>query len=161
MKKNANKLIFILLLFFVFIAKSCKDDFFYKDYVEIKSRTWEISEKAFFKVNIEKPKDLYQIFIDIDCNEDFPTNNLWLAVEVKSPSGINQRDTVMYNISDETGKWYGEKSGKTIQYKFLYKKDISFPKEGEYTFQIEHLMRENDLPSVSNIGISIARNEKI
>lgn len=161
MYKYKKLLIFVSIFFLLISLYSCKDDIFYQEHVEIKTDFWNVKDVAFFNTTIQEPDDLYQIFLDIDCKDDFLTNNLWLSVSVKSPSGVVQRDTVMYNITDEKGRWYGDKNGNIIHYRFIYRNSISFPVTGEYIFEISHLMRESDKPSVSSVGIVINKVEKL
>jgi len=147
-----------LLIFFIFtllILSSCKNNIVSSDSKEIKGEVWNINQIVKLETNIADTQKSYNLLINVDLKEDFLTNNLWLFISTKSPSGNVQNDTLIFYVTDEKGKWFGNKSGDIITNKFLYKSNIKFPELGIYSFQISHGMRENDLPKVRSVGISI------
>jgi len=137
------------------ILVSCDNNVIFSESKNIESGIWNINEGVEFDANIDDITTFFNFYIEIDINEDFLTNNLWLFISTQSPSGNIQSDTLVYYIADETGKWFGNKRGEIIKNKFLYKSNIRFPEKGIYNFKILHGMRENDLPEISKIGIRI------
>ena len=97
----------------------------------------------------------YNIYFDILINKNFMTDNLWLFISAKSPSGNLQSDTIMYFVADESGKWFGEENRTTVKNKFLYKLGVRFSESGEYTFVLKHGMREKDIPLIESIGLTL------
>ena len=144
--------IIIGLVFFLF---SCNNKIAISDSDEIDNNIWAIDTIVKSEVNIEDISKFYNVFINVNVKEDFLTNNLWLFINTKSPIGNVQSDTLLFYITNEKGKWFGNKSGSVISNKFLYKSNIKFPKAGEYTFLISHGMREKDLPKVTEVGVTI------
>lgn len=156
--KNNIYLSFFIITFILF--SSCKNNIVASDSQEIKEGVWDIKQTIQLKAKIEDTKKDYKLFINVNVTEDFLTNNLWLFVNTKSPSGNEQTDTIMFYVTDEKGKWFGNKSGRIIKNKFLYKSNIKFPEVGIYSFHIMHGMRETDLPKVVSVGISIENYKK-
>lgn len=148
----------IFLIVFLFLNTACNDDFFFSSSVEFDDKTWNIDENALFKFQISEPDAKYAIFIDYNCEKQYLTENIWLEFAVKSPGNIEQKDTVMYLLTDKNGKWFGKEKSKYVENKFLYKNNISFPASGDYSVKIRHLMRENDLPAALSVGISIVKH---
>ena len=151
-----NKIYLSLFLFAVIVIfNSCDDETLYSGNQEIPSDGWGIKDSVVFKATISETENFYNVFIDIEINELFLTNNLWLYIFTESPSGNIQSDTIMYFITDDRGKWFGKEKGSFIENKFMYKAYIKFPETGEYTFVIKHGMREKDLPLIESIGITV------
>jgi len=144
---------FIIVL--TFLLFSCNNKITISDSEKINNDTWTIDKTIKSEVNIEDISKFYNVFININVKEDFLTNNLWLFISTKSPQGNVQSDTLLFYVTDEKGKWFGNKSGSEISNKFLYKSNIKFPKAGKYTFLISHGMRENDLPKATEVGVTI------
>ncbi|NPA68484.1 MAG: gliding motility lipoprotein GldH [Chlorobi bacterium] len=145
----------IILLFFT----DCKKNVLYRASTEIQNKTWQIGDSICFNTEIKDTKNYYNIFINLNIDENFLTENIWLFVKSTSPSGNILNDTVMFYITDKNGKWLGKKHGNTIKNKFLYKPHVKFPETGNYKFCLNHGMRKNDLPKINSVGISIEKSE--
>lgn len=154
MKNSTYLRLFISALTLLFLF-SCKNNIAISDSQEINGGIWGINQAIKLEAKLNNPQKDYNLFINVNVKDDFLTNNLWLFMSTKSPSGNVQTDTLMFYVTDEKGKWFGNKSGSIIKNKFLYKSNIKFPEVGVYTFQIKHGMRETDLPKVVSVGISI------
>ena len=152
---NSKIFFSLFLIAVIIILNSCDDEAVFKENNEIVSESWGISDSVVFKAAISETESFYNVFIEVKINELFLTNNLWLFMSTESPSGNIQSDTIMYFVSDEHGKWFGNEKGSSIENKFLYKAFIRFPEEGEYTFIIKHGMREKDLPLIESFGITV------
>lgn len=153
--KDIHLILLISLTVFFLSIFSCNNSVILSAEKKINSGVWNKKEKIELEANIFEINKLFNIYIDMDIHEDFLTNNFWIFAHTKAPSGNMQSDTIMYYISDEKGKWYGNKSGDIINNKFLYKSNIKFAEAGEYKFTLLHGMRNNDLPKIFKIGIII------
>lgn len=149
--KALSFIVFGLFMGFV----SCDNNFVISESKTIESGIWDVDEVIEFRTDINQIDKFYNFFIETELNEDFLTNNLWLFIETKAPSGNLQNDTIMYYVADEKGKWFGNKHGKIIKNKFLYKSNIRFSETGTYTFKLQHGMRAYDLPKISKVGMRI------
>lgn len=156
MKASKTVLIISSLLISLF-SVSCKGKVFFKKNITIPDNIWQINDTLKFRTDISDNKNYYNIFVNIDAKDNYLTDNIWLIINSESPSGNILNDTVMFFISDQTGKPYGKKHGNIIKNKFLYKAHILFPEKGVYKFKISHGMRITDLPRVSSAGISIEK----
>ncbi|NPA44917.1 MAG: gliding motility lipoprotein GldH [Chlorobi bacterium] len=149
-----NKQFIYLILFFALALFSCESKTIISDSKKIENEVWNIGVPVNLELEVNDISKFYNLFINVNVKEDFLTNNLWLFISTKSPSGNVQTDTVMYYVTDEKGKWFGDKSGDIVKNKFVYKPNIKFPEQGKYLFSISHGMREMDLPKVSLVGVT-------
>ena len=152
--KPGNKLVFIGFIFGLLLF-ACNRNVIYSETYEFQSKIWEIGEEKEFTFKVDKPDQLYNIYLMFDIYEDFTTNNLNLYIQSTSPSGNSENDTVMYSVCDKTGKWLGEKSGSVIHNKFLFKKGVKLLEQGNYSIKYEHLMREENVPKIKSAGLLI------
>jgi len=152
-KKIAKIVVFIILPLFFFI--SCNKNIIISEKKGIMDGVWKINKTVVLSPKINNTEKNYNIFIDVEIKENFLTNNIWLFIQTKSPTGSINNDTIQYFVTDATGKWFGNKKGNFIENKFLYKSNIRFSEPGIYTFHISHGMRVKDLPKVKSIGIVI------
>ncbi len=147
--------LFALLLILVFF--SCNDNIITTKDVDIESGVWDINDTIKINAEITDISSFYNIYIKVENKESYLTNNLWLFIHSKSPFGNTQSDTTLFYLTNEKGKWFGDKKGELIRNKFLYKTKIKFPKTGTYHFLLLHGMRKSDLPEVVKIGIIIEK----
>ena len=151
---------FISFIFLsVFMFTSCERDIIYSDEKKIEKGIWDINDTVILNASISDLEKDFNVFINIDVDEFFLTNNLWLFISTQSPSGNIESDTIMFYVADEKGKWFGKKIRSVISNKFLYKQHIRFPERGKYIFNIRHGMREEDLPKIRSVGVSIEKTE--
>jgi len=155
-----NKQFIYLFLFFTLFLFSCKSKIVISDSQKIEGEIWNIGKTVNLELEVIDVSKFYNLYINVDVKEDFLTNNLWLFISTKSPSGNVQSDTVMYYVTDEKGKWFGNKRSDIVKNKFVYKPNIKFPEQGKYLFSIYHGMREIDLPKVSIVGVTVEEELK-
>ncbi|MFN3875215.1 MAG: gliding motility lipoprotein GldH, partial [Flavobacteriales bacterium] len=64
-------------------------------------------------------------------------------------------------LADPAGRWLGKGTGfifASRHAKVLYRWGNTFPASGRYTMRIEQAMRDNPLPGVIDVGVSIERS---
>ena len=156
---TGNKTLIIVSTLIIFSLLSCKNNSMYNNEVTIPEHIWQTSDTLHFDTNISDDQNYYNLFLTVDAQDNYLTDNLWLFIKSQSPSGNILNDTAMLYITNEKGKWFGKKHGHTVKNKFLYKAHILFPEKGTYRFIIRHGMRKNDLPRVSSVGLSIEKDK--
>ena len=150
---KSKQFIYLGILLQMLLLTSCENKIIISDSKKISNSVWNIDEAVKLELNVVDVSKFYNLYINIDVKEDFLTNNLWIFLSTSSPSGNVQNDTLIYYVTDEKGKWFGNKNGDIIKNKFLYKPNIKFSEVGTYKFTISHGMREMDLPKVEIVGV--------
>ncbi len=148
---------FVVFFILILILAGCGEQSFYTEKKEFPDGVWNINEPAEFDFEITEPDAGYFVFFDIESSPDYATSNLWLFLDIKSPSGTVQTDTVEYDMADETGKWVGKDEGDIVFTKLLYKANIRFPEKGIYQFNIRQGMRKNQLPLINSFALRIEK----
>ena len=152
MKKHLFILISLILpILFV----SCNRNRVYEKNIEIPNSLWNKNYMTQYEFTIDKIDIPYNIYVNVRHSEMFASRNLWLFVTTTSVEGKTQRDTLNCTLADETGKWLGSGMGDIFDIQIPFKKKIGFPIKGMYKINIEHGMRMENLPLISEIGLRV------
>jgi gliding motility-associated lipoprotein GldH len=155
MLTKAYKIFFFCFL--LFVAFSCDNKRYFEENKQIPSSIWNRHNIVSFKVPITDTKSINNVYINIRHNGKYEKSNMYLFINIIAPNGNKLRDTVNCLLANDKGKWLGSGLGDIYSNQLLYKKDITFPTQGDYTFEIEQAMRMDDLKNVEDIGIRIEK----
>ena len=147
----------VVLLCLLVVTFSCDSKRVFEENKQIAGTLWNRDSVFSFKALMNDTLSPYNVYINIRHNGQYDKSNLYLFINIISPSGEKIRDTVNCILADIKGKWLGNGLGDLYSNQLMYKKNIEFPSTGTYTFQIEQAMRVNDLKNIEDIGIRIER----
>jgi gliding motility-associated lipoprotein GldH len=156
-KETGHNLPLSLLLLFMLLTAGCGRDTIYTDSVPMPSETWTLSDAAEFSPEINDTSSLNNIFFTIRTGSSYPFQNIWLFISTSSPSGKIISDTLEYNLADEKGEWYGRGFGDIHELRLPFRNAVYFPEKGQYTFQVRHGMRAENLKGVYDFGLRIEK----
>lgn len=151
-----NSVVVILL---VLVFSSCGDIAIFDQYVTIPDNGWHQDSMAVFKVDIENAQNTYDVIINVRNRSHYPNSNLWLFVDVVSPSGKVMQQKVDCLLADDNGRWLGSGWGDLFHVEVPYQQGVKFAETGSYTFRIVQGMRTEDLSGIYNIGLRIEEAE--
>lgn len=118
--------------------------------------SWNKAAEQLFEFTIAdaaQPKDLAFV---VRNNNDYPYSNLRLIVRLENEQAkIRTVDTLNYVLAKPNGEWIGKGFGDTKETHFQYKLNYKFPANGKYTVGIIQAMRQDNLPGIEDIGITI------
>ena len=146
--------------FFILIGVglcSCDPDGIYESNVDIPAEGWRRTDLARFEVDIADTDSPCNIYINVRNNNSYKYMDLWLFVDVHSPSGIVERDTVKVILADFHGKWLGHGLGSKFDTRLFLRRNVKFPVAGKYVFEYEQAMREELLTGIEDIGLRIEK----
>ncbi|MCS5663601.1 MAG: gliding motility lipoprotein GldH [Flavobacteriales bacterium] len=151
-KRNLNKLgLFVALLLFA----SCDRSKVFDVYHGIDSGGWNSDEALDFEVEITSQEGrLFNYLIGLRNNNDYLYANIFFFVDVESPNGELQRDTLQYLLAEPGGKWLGSGVGE-IKFNLFKFKEGQAMQSGVYKFSIAHGMRDDLLLGVEDVGLRI------
>ncbi len=153
-----NKLALIIAAWFMLLASSCTHDEVYSGFCSFPKAVWEKDNPALFNVDINDASARYSLTFEIRNNDEYPFRNLWLFIDVFTPSGDILKDTVDIELADIYGKWYG--TGLSLYtYSFPYQSTFQYPDTGRYVYTIRQGMREEALLGISDIGLTVVLEE--
>lgn len=128
------------------------------EFVDIDPDRWSRSESLYFSV--DSTLDLteeYEPFLIIRLERNYPYQDLWLAVNQASLDGVQDTDTIRIPVSDKDGKWLGKSLHNIVEISFPVRPCGRLP-EG-YELSVRHVMRDESLVGVMNLGIILTKCE--
>jgi len=131
----------------------------FDEYVTIPDEGWSMDSMAVFKVNIKNNSKPYDVYLNIRNRSSYPNMNLWLFVDVISPSGKKMEQKVDCVLADDDGRWLGDGWGDLYLVEIPYQRTVKFAESGEYTFRIRQGMYDENIGGIHNIGIRIEEAE--
>ncbi len=153
----------VFILFFVLFFCSCDDKRFYDEYIKLDGK-WTTKDKIEFPFEQKDTINLYNMFVTVRNNNDYPFNNLFIIVKLNQPDSITKVDTLQYAMANADGTLLGEGITDTKHNKLWYKENFKFPKSGKYSLSIEQANRETGknkgidvLEGVTEVGFRIEK----
>lgn len=137
----------------------CKQVMF-QESESIPNKIWELNHNVRFEVDVKDTTSGYDFYIDLRNDAMYPYANIYLFVNTTFPSGKTARDTVECILADRTGRWLGSGLGDILDNHILFKENVIFPNSGNYVFEFEQGMRNEALPSILDVGISIEEHAR-
>ena len=134
---------------------ACDPKRIFESNVDIPADGWQRTEYARFEVEITDTIQSCNIYINVRNNSSYKYMNLWLFVDVHSPMGLMERDTVQIKIADHRGKWLGHGLGNKFDIRLVFRQNVRFPIPGKYIFEYEQAMRDEPLTGIEDIGLRI------
>lgn len=157
MPQNKQTLFFGVLLAVSLV--SCGQMMFQESQT-VPNKNWEIGNNITFDVEVKDTMVGYDFYIDLRNEANYPYANIYMFVNTIFPSGKSAKDTVECILADRTGRWLGNGLGDVIDNHILFKENIRFPNKGTYSFAFEQGMRNEALPAIIDVGISIEKHTK-
>lgn len=157
MNNYKAQLISILAIPFIFF--SCDQTRVYDYSISIPDQKWHMDSLIYFEVPITDTVSLHNFYFNIRHNTDYPYSNIYLFISTQFPNKQISRDTIELILADKKGKWIGKGIGKIKDNQVLLRKNLRFPRKGNYTFGIEQAMRSIELKGIEDIGIRIEKSK--
>ena len=148
---------FVISGFLLLLIVACDRNRVFEEYQPIPSSGWHKDALINFNVPIQDTIKNHNLFINVRNDIKYNYSNLWLFIEIEQPGDISVTDTFELSLADPSGKWLGDGFGGVKTRQVIYKRNVFFPVGGEYSFNIRHGMREEELPGITDIGLRVEK----
>ena len=140
-------------MFAIGLLCACGEQPIFHTFQTVSKQGWNAKDTLYFKASIPDSQSLYTLSVEIRHRNNYPYQNLNLAIGYRLPdSTFSTLDTLYLNLVNKKLDWKGNGGSNIYQ--------VSFPigafhatKVGIYTFQITHLMPDDVLPGLMDVGI--------
>jgi gliding motility-associated lipoprotein GldH len=156
--KIKNSILFIVMLLMIV---SCDDRSVFDQYKSV-GNAWHKDSIVTFELPQLDSKKLYNLFINVRDNDDYPFNNLFLIVSLEQPNKQVKVDTLEYQMTNPDGTLLGDGFSDIKESKLFYKDKENFTQKGVYKIHIKHATRQTgkiegvtSLPGISDVGFRI------
>jgi len=142
----------------VLLLSACNKGVIYQKYITIPHSLWDMNKPVSFDVNIEDTVNYYNVFVNVRNADNYEYGNLYLFIDITSPAHITERDTLECILANPvTGRWLGNGLGDIWDNKILFKRNVRFPRKGEYNVKYTQAMRLIKLPMIMDVGLCIQK----
>lgn len=162
MKKSVRTV--ALKIFLLAGLYGCDEQRVFEQNIDMESHAWHKDSVLQFNTEITDASVPYNIYYNIRNGVDFPTQNLYLRIEVQDSTGrVLTSDLNNIELFDpKTGKPFGDGLGDIFDHQVKVLNGFRFPEPGNYNIEIQHKMREkvmveNQLPAIMSIGVRVEK----
>jgi gliding motility-associated lipoprotein GldH len=160
--KSVSKI--LLILFTAIGLGSCSHNAVFQEYKNMDDAEWNKDSVISFNFESFDTISKNNIYINIRNNMDYEFSNLFLIVGIQFPDDYRIVDTLEYEMTDKNGRFLGTGISDVKENKLEYKTNVTFPKEGKYTIDIQQAMRKNqnvegiiNLNGITDVGVEIEK----
>lgn len=147
----------LVLLFIASLCMACDKQTVYHAFLSLPTEGWQRKDTLSFQVTVPDSATYYNIFIEVRNRSSYPYQNLPLHICYDNPEVQDfKRDTLEIRLADSTGVWLGNGWGGLYQ-SSLRAGIVRVGKAGEYRFKITHLLPDELLPGINDVGIKLKR----
>ena len=139
----------------------CQNNIIYHSYTPVPLDGWNKSDALVDTLPNSIPAGNYEAEIGIRYQESYPYRDIWLVFSHNTEHTFTYfTDTLQLFLVDEAGNKTGNGLCGLYQCNLPYKAFIPIRTEGSTrTFRIVHIMRDNPLTGISDIGIQLRKLE--
>lgn len=149
-----------LLLFATsLVALSCDSRRVYDEYKAISDLGWGKDDVKNFEFEISDTNVFYNVIVNVRNSSEYSYKNLYLFIEMTSPSNKFFIDTVEVMLADNQGKWLGSGIGNIWQNKINLIEHVKLLELGKYGVKVSQGMRQDTLKALSDVGIRVEKSK--
>lgn len=148
-----------ILIVLAITLMGCGPERVYEAYQDLPDSGWNVDNKLRFEMQVEDTINPHQIQLHFRHDEAYAYRNLYLFVTVLFPDQKALRDTINILMADPGGRWYGDGVGAVKHVAVILRDQIQLPMKGNYIFEFEQAMREEDLKGLNELGLEVIRLE--
>lgn len=147
----------ILFAGIVMLLVACDPHSVFDKYKPINKGVWHKDSLVVFNVPVTDTLQNHSIYINVRNKVEYQYSNLWLFVTIEQPGGEAVSDTFEMVLADPSGKWLGEGFGGLKNRKAIYRRNVFFPRSGDYTISLQQGMRTDELKGISDVGVRVEK----
>ena len=139
---------------------SCQTIDLYEKNVPVPKHQWQSSFKPGFEFTIKDTTVAYQLYIVLRHTEKYNWNNMWINMEAQMPGAAKQVFKLELPLATNDKGWLGTAMDDLYEHRIPLLMDpekFNFSRAGTYQFSIQHIMREDPLQHVMNVGLRIEK----
>jgi gliding motility-associated lipoprotein GldH len=153
----ARKITQFTLLLAVTSFLSCNSNAIFKDHEDIDDGVWYVKNEPSFTFEITDISQPYNVYYLIRNSIGYPYYNLYVKRFLLNEKNkiVNEALNELILMDERTGKPIGDGLGDLFDHKIVALKNYRFPKAGKYTFKVRQYMRQDPLPGIMSMGVSV------
>lgn len=136
---------------------SCNSRVYYTNEIDVDEQGWNKDDALQFDVAVDDTLQMFDFYIDIRNTARYSYANTFLFINTTFPDGSVAYDTLECPLADLQGHWYGRRTGRFIDSRFVFRRHVIFPHSGHYHFAVSHGMRDTNVVGLRSVGLHIEK----
>lgn len=125
----------------------------------VENQIWKSDDIKTFSFEVTDTLSPLNMYVNLRTTTEYPYSNIYVFLHSVYPNGTSNKDTLEFLLAKPDGEWLGTNSATVVEFKGLIASGGRFSTAGTYQFQLQHAMRENDLPEIIDIGLRVETME--
>lgn len=146
--------------FLAFLITSCGDRALESSRIYPAGNIWTYSDTLDLSFDISDTTDIYDLSLTVEHSEDYPWENLYVKVHNVFPDNDTLSRPVSLELADRRGQWQGDCSGSMCEAVIDLQRSVYFPQTGRYQIWVEQFMRQDSIPGIKSVKISLNKAER-
>lgn len=144
-----------IALLFVFTIISCGT--VYDKTAEIENGRWSDNNTISFEFEIKDTTQLYDIFLEVNHNTNYPYQNIYCLVETFELENAIRKDQCSLELADSKGNWLGECNNQTCDRKIPFIINTQFNSVGIHKIILTQNTRNTILNDVNSLRLWVTK----
>ena len=153
MKRQHRTLALLPLL--LLLVQGCDKQVYFTDEHDVDETGWNMNDAVVFDVDVDDTLQVFDFFVDVRNSVLFQKANVFFFINTTFPDGSVAYDTLECPLADVEGHWYGRRTGRYVDSRFVFRRHVIFPRTGLYRFEILHGMRDTNVAGLKSVGLRI------
>ncbi len=160
--RRMNQICLTLAALFLLVACERDTNVVFTDISDIADGRWFVKNTPVFRFTIADAAQPYDLYYTLRYSLTYPYYNLYLTRYLTNGQGrmIESRLDELLLLDAKTGQPRGNGLGDIYDYKVQMKRAYRFPAPGTYTLKIKQYMRQDPLPDIVSVGISVEQSSQ-
>lgn len=139
------------------MTAACDKNVYYTVQQDVDETGWDMNDRLEFDVDVEDTLQLFDFYVDVRNSVHFPKANVFFFINTTFPDGSVAYDTLECPLADVEGHWYGRRTGRYVDSRFVFRRHVIFPRTGNYHFEVAHGMRDTSVVGLKSVGLRIEK----
>lgn len=139
------------------LTAACDKNVYYTVQQDVDETGWDMNDRLEFDVEVEDTLQLFDFYVDVRNSVHFPKANVFFFINTTFPDGSVAYDTLECPLADVEGHWYGRRTGRYVDSRFVFRRHVIFPRTGNYHFEVAHGMRDTCVAGLKSVGLRIEK----
>jgi gliding motility-associated lipoprotein GldH len=149
------RITFIVLVSLFIAITGCEQVALYERLQNIKKAAWNDQQVPSFTFDITDTTSNYKVYVVVRHTNTYAYRNIWLNVGLQQPGDTVRHQPFELQLA-ATDKWLGTGMDDVFEHRaLLFSKPVHFNRPGAIKFTLQHIMRQNPLPGVMQVGIRV------
>ena len=157
MKPTLRYLLPVFLSVVSLLWTACDNHVYYTEERDVDETGWNMADRLKFDVEVEDTLHVFDFFVDVCNNVNYFKANVFFFINTTFPDGSVAYDTLECPLADVEGHWYGRRTGRYVDSRYVFRKHVIFPRSGNYHFEVWHGMRDTNVVGLKSVGMRIER----